>query len=222
MKDIFLLDMDETLLDFSRAERVNFARTMEKQGVKADETIYERYHAINDSLWKMLERGEITRQELMVRRFGLLIEECGLAASAEAAARDYYEGFPEICFPYDGADRFLKTLSEKGRVYIATNGGAVIQRRHIALADFAPYLSGVFISEEVGADKPSHAYAGYVAAHIGGFDKNRAVFLGDSLTSDRICAERMGVDFVLYAPRGGPERYCGACAHSYAEFLSMI
>ena len=221
MKDIFFLDMDETLLDFSRAERTNFFRALAVCGVSADEGAYARFHEINDGLWKLLEKGGITRAELMVRRFILLFEEMGLAG-AEDVAREYYEGFPEVCYPYEGAVKFLKELSARGRVYIVTNGGARIQRRHIELAGFSPYLAGVFISEEVGADKPSFAYVGYVEAHTAGFARERAVFLGDSLTSDMVCAERMGVDFVLFSPGGMSEGYRGKIARNYEEALSLM
>ncbi len=222
MKDIFFLDMDATLLDFARAERVNFFRALGACGVSADEGTYARYHEINDGLWKLLEKGGITRAELTVRRFSLLFEEMGLADGAEDAAREYCEGFPEICYPFEGAAEFLKKLAARGRVYIVTNGGARIQRRHIELAGFAPYLSGVFISEEVGADKPSFMYVGYVEAHTAGFARERAVLLGDSLTSDMVCAERMGVDFVLFSPGGMSEGYTGKVARNYEEALSLM
>ncbi len=222
MKDIFFLDMDATLLDFARAERVNFFHALGAFRIAADEGAYARYHEINDGLWKLLEKGQITRAELMVRRFALLFAELGVEASAEEVAREYFENFPEVCFPYEGAREFLERLSARGRVYIATNGGARIQRRHIQLAGFAPYLAGVFISEEVGADKPSHAYADYVAAHTEGFERSRAVFLGDSLTSDMVCAERMGVDFILFAPQGKPAGYMGKVATDYGEAMSLM
>ena len=61
MKDIFLVDADETLLDFCRAEREALAFTLRMHGVSADERLYSRYHAINDELWKALERGERKR-----------------------------------------------------------------------------------------------------------------------------------------------------------------
>ncbi len=221
MKDIFFLDMDATLLDFARAERTNFFRALGACGISADDGVYARFHEINDGLWKLLEKGGISRAELTVRRFVLLFEEMGLTG-AEDAAREYYEGFPEICFPFEGATEFLKKLAARGRVYIVTNGGARIQRRHIEIAGFAPYLAGVFISEEVGADKPSFAYVGYVEAHTAGFARECAVLLGDSLTSDMVCAERMGVDFVLFSPGGKPVGYGGKVARNYEEALSLM
>lgn len=213
--------MDDTLLDFACAERTDFDLTLSAFGVKSDDKIYARYHEINDALWKALERGEVGREELKTRRFSALFSEFGIGADAASVSRFYFSAMEECCFPFEGAREFLKTLKSAGRVYLCTNGGAKIQRRHIELADFAPYLDGAFISEEVGADKPSAKFAECVAARIVGFLPENAVYLGDSLTSDLKCAEALGTEFVLFAPRGVPE-YGGAIARNYAEALRLM
>ncbi len=217
----FLLDLDDTLLDFSKAERENLRRTFSAFGLPFDDALCARFHEINDGLWKLLERGGILREELKVRRFHLFFEEFGLRADAEAVSRAYFEGFSEVCFPFPGAREFLETLAARGRIYIVTNGSTVIQRRHIADAGFSPYLAGAFISEEIGADKPSQAYADYVCTHIPGFQRTRAVWVGDSLTSDRACAELLGVPFILFA-RTAPQGYDGVVASDYGELISVL
>ncbi len=221
-KDIFLLDMDETLLDFQRAERVNLIHALEQFGIAADEGLISRYHAINDSLWKALERGEISRERLKVRRFELLFEEYGFSSDPAAAALAYWQNFPFVCFPFDGALDFLKALAACGRVYLVTNGGTLIQRRHIKDAGFEPYLDGVFISEEIGFDKPSIEYADFAESHIGNYERSRAVWIGDSLSSDGKCAENRGIDFILFAYRGVPEGYRGHFARNYREVLELL
>lgn len=222
MKDIFLLDMDDTLLDFARAERENLKKTLGGFGIEADEELVARFHAINDALWKALERGETTREELLVRRFVTLFEEYGSCADAELASKVYFENFPGICFPFAGAAEFLAALSARGRVYLCTNGSTVIQRRHIELAGFAPFLSGVFISQEVGFDKPSKEYAEAVMAAIPAFRAENTVWIGDSLTSDCLCAKRMGTDFILFLPRGEEKEYSGKRVSRYEEVFSLL
>ncbi len=222
MKDIFLLDMDETLLDFPQAERVNFRMSLEAYGVKDPDALYPRFHAINDGLWKLLEVGEIGREKLKSERFRLLFGEYGIAADYEGVAAFYYENFPALCFPYEGAREFLDALSRRGRVYITTNGGAKIQRTHIDLAGFWPFLAGVFISEEVGADKPSERYVRAVREGVENFDPARALYVGDSLTSDMVCAERLGTDFILLRRDGRPAGYEGAFAASFGDILKTL
>ena len=75
MKDIFLLDIDETLFDFPREEREALWRTLKKRGAEPTEEMLARYHAINESYWKKLERGEITRARLVVERFEVFLRE---------------------------------------------------------------------------------------------------------------------------------------------------
>ncbi len=222
LKDIFLLDMDDTLLDFQRAEKVNLAKSLKEVGVDMTEEIFKRFHLINDGLWKALERGEIEREALKVKRFERLFEEFRLDGDARDAARRYFENFPAISFPFAGAKEFLQTLAEKGRVYIVTNGGAAIQRRHIADSGFSPFLSGVFISEETGYNKPSKQFAEYAEAHIPQYERARAVWVGDSLTSDARCAESLGIDFILFCPSGAPNGYSGRFAKDYGQVLKLL
>ena len=222
MKDIFLLDMDDTLLDFPKAERAALFQTLSAFGIGEDERLLARYHEINDALWKALERGEIEREKLKVRRFAELFAQFAITADPAAVSAAYFSNMAECCFPYEGVHSFLKALKNAGRIYICTNGGKKIQHRHIELAGFAPYLDRVFISEEVGADKPSAAFADYVASHIEGYAPERAVYLGDSVTSDKKCAEVMGVEFVLFVPRGIPAGYSGAAATTFGEALSLM
>ena len=221
MKTIFLLDMDETLLDFPAAEHIDFFLTLKTFGVAPHEDMYARFHAINEGLWKRLERGELTREELMVRRFRDLFAEYAIGIDAEAVASAYYENLAEICVPYAGAKAFVAELARRGRVYLVTNGGAHVQARHIELAGFGPSLSGVFISGAMGVNKPSFAYAEAVKAGIPAFSAEDAILIGDSLTSDMVCAKRMGVDFLLYARRR-PAGYFGPMASTYPEALGLL
>ena len=214
--------MDDTLLDFARAEHENLLATLRRFSIPANEGTYARFHAINEGLWKALERGEITRERLMVERFERLLTDMGRGKDAEAVAKAYFNNFPFICFPFSGAADFLTELSRRGRVYIVTNGSAVIQNRHISDAGFSPYLAGVFISEEVGANKPSRAFAQAVEEGVEGYKKERAVWLGDSLTSDMGCAKAAEVDFVLFSPAGPPQDYKGLCARNYGEALHIF
>ncbi len=222
MKDIFLLDLDETLVDFSRAEERNFYESLAFAGVKADGRMYGRFHEINDALWKSLERGEIGREALKVRRFEKLFRAYGIEADAEKVSAFYYRNFQNFCFPFRGSENFLKKLSTRGRVYIVTNGGTEIQHAHVKIAGFERFLSGMFISEEIGFDKPMSEFATHVEEHIPDYERARAVWIGDSLTSDMVCAKSVGIDFILYLPHTMSVPYGGLVARNYSEILSLL
>ncbi len=222
MKDIFLLDLDDTLTDFPRAEEKNFYETLASVGVRATGEVYERFHRINNDLWRQLEAGEIKREELNIRRFAMLFEEFGIGADPAEAAAFYVNNFENICFPFDGAAEFVRELSARGRVYIVSNGSKNKQRAHIKRAGIEGYLCGAFISEEVGFDKPMYGFAHHVETHIEGFRRDRAVWIGDSLTSDMVCAKSVGIDFILYLPRTMSVSYEGRFARSYGEILRLL
>lgn len=221
MKTLFLLDVDDTLLDFHRAEREQVMETLRSHGIPADEGTAARFHEINDGLWKKLERGETTRARLVVERFEILLSELGVQGDAQALSRSFFEGMPGRAYAFDGAADFLRRLAARGRVYAVTNGSKALQRRRICAAGLTPFFTDIFISEEVGCNKPSAAYADYVLAHIPAFSRAAAVYLGDSLTSDMVCAQAMGVDFILYRPER-PAGYAGLLAGSYAQALALI
>ena len=57
----------------------------------------------------------------------------------------------------------------------------------------AELFEHIFISEEVGADKPSEAFFSYCFTRVGHFSKNEALVIGDSLSSDILGGNRAGV-----------------------------
>ena len=222
MKDIFLLDVDETLLDFRRGEREQLTRVLTEAGLKVGDEVVSRFHEINDGLWKRLERGEITREKLVIERFEQLFRAFGFVADAKEISRAYVCGMQQAGYPLEGAIPFLQELSGHGEIYFVTNGSRDIQRARLKMSGIAPFAKGVFISQEVGADKPSPRYYEYVEAHIKNYARERAVWVGDSLSSDIACARSANIDCILYAPGGAPQGYEGLCAKSYNEILKLI
>ena len=221
MKRLFLLDVDDTLLDFRRGEREQIVRTLAAFHIPADDGVTARFHAINDALWKALERGEITRERLVAERFEVLFRELGVSAPPRAAAELFFNGMAGCAYLLTGAKAFLQALSAEGRLYAVTNGSSAVQRRRLRNSDLAPLFDDYFISEEIGYHKPSYEYAAYVAAHIPGFSAEEAVWVGDSLTSDMVCAARMRVAFILF--RGErPAGYAGLFADTYEDVLTLI
>ncbi len=222
MKNIFLVDADETLLDFPYEERLGLLLAFEKNAVPFREEYYTAFHRINDLLWKALERQEITRERLVIKRFEILFEQFGISLDATAFCEDYFVTLRHGGRLYEGAEQFLAELCTRGEVYIVTNGSANVQHGRLMRSGIMKYAKGAFISEEVGVYKPSPDYAKFVEEHIEGYERARAVWIGDSLTSDCACARSRGIDFILYAPKGKPLGYDGAWAENYLDALRKI
>lgn len=200
--DIILFDADGTLLDFQKSEAEAIRDAMTANGIQATEERVKLYSDINIGLWKKLERGEIKKKVLLYHRFELLLEALGMQGDAKKMANDYMTGLSTKGYVLDGAEKMLKSLSGRARMYIVTNGVEFIQRGRYARCGIDKYFHGVFISDCVGCEKPSVKYFEYVASHIDGFDKGRAVIVGDSLTSDMQGGINYGIDTCWYNPDG--------------------
>ena len=76
MRFIFL-DLDDTILDFHRAERQALSQTLRHFHVDPTDAVLDRYHVLNRRQWELLEEGKLTRPQVLVRRFQLLFDELG-------------------------------------------------------------------------------------------------------------------------------------------------
>ena len=202
--DILLLDADGTLLDFEVAESGAFSSTMQRHGFARTPGDYDMYRAINKGLWEALERGETTQQRLKVERFARLFARLGYRADCEGFHRDYMDALSEGHALMPGALALCAALARRGRLYIATNGVAATQRRRLAACGLAEYITDVFISEELGAHKPDAAFFDALFARLGYPERERAVILGDSLSSDMQGGRNAGIATCWYNPQGLP------------------
>lgn len=196
-----LFDADDTLLDFRRSEREALTDAMLRFGIHPTEGLIKGYSEINDSLWKLLERGGIGKNELRVRRFELFAEKYGLDADPHMLAAEYTDRLAEKSFPVNGAVEFCASLWGKYRMFIITNGIKNIQESRLGGSELKQYIEKSFISEEMGAEKPSPLFFDRVASAIDGFDRSLALVIGDSLTSDIAGGIAAGIDTCWFNPR---------------------
>lgn len=201
-----LLDLDDTILDFHRAEKIALTRALTEAGVEVTDARLSRYSEINDSRWRLLEEKKITRPEVLFSRFEIFFGELGIRADAHAVQTAYERYLSIGHFFMPGAEKLLETLYPRYRLYLASNGTASVQAGRIASAGIAKYFCGMFISEKVGADKPDPAFFRAVFAEIPDFRKEETLMLGDSLTSDIRGGNGVGIRTVWYNPRHKPGR----------------
>lgn len=204
--DTLLLDLDDTILDFGWAEGIALRQTLEQVGVPATEAVCQRYSQINADCWKLLEQGKLTRSALMVRRFALLFQELGTSANADEAAAVYPERLSHGHRFLPGAKEALETLSQKYRLYLVSNGTAHVQAGRLDSSGIRPFFRDIFISQEVGVDKPDVEFFNRCFAQIGDVDNSRTLIVGDSLTSDILGGNRAGIATCWVNPRHLPRR----------------
>ena len=185
MIEFLLIDLDNTILDFTKAEYDALGKTLRSFGLEPTDQVRRRYSQINVDHWQRLERKELTRPQVVVGRFETLLQEFGLVADAEAVAKAYEDNLAFGEHHYlPGAEETLARLSQKYKLYMVTNGTAHVQRPKLAASGAGKYFREIFISELMGADKPSAEYFNSCFERIDGFDVSRAMIVGDSLSSD--------------------------------------
>ena len=199
-----LIDNDNTLMDFSAAEKAALRGTLTACGLPTDEDTLAAYHRINDSLWKALERGETTQARLKVERFADFFGALGYDGDPVAMARDYEAALGRQAHLLDGSLDLIRSLHGKCRLFIVTNGLAAVQKSRFGACPLAPYFEACFISEEMGCAKPAKQFFDRVAAAIEGFDPADALVIGDSLTSDIQGGINAGLDTCWYNPAAKP------------------
>ncbi len=199
---ILLFDADRTLFDFDMGETLALCEALEALSVKVSAEMLSAYKEINDSLWKALERGEIDRETLKVKRFEMLAERFSLSCDVRCLSQSYISHLSEKTCLIDGAQELLSALFGKARMYIVTNGVARVQRRRYELSEISQYFEDIFISEEIGADKPDPAFFEHVSSRIEDFSSEDALIIGDSLTSDISGGIAFGIDTCWFSPKG--------------------
>ena len=206
MYEILFLDLDDTILDFHKAERIAIGKTIRDFGVEPTEELLHRYHVINKWHWEQLELGKLTRAEVLENRFGVLFEELGLEVDKTACARAYEKNLSIGHYFLPGAEEAVDDLSKKYRLFLASNGTASVQKGRMTSANLYRFFEKVFVSQEIGHNKPSKAYFDACFAQIPGFDPQKAIIVGDSLTSDILGGINAGIATCWVNPNHLPGR----------------
>ena len=206
MYKYLLWDIDGTVLDFLAAEAyaIRFLFKKYDLGVCDDEKL-KLYSGINKKYWVMLERNELTKPEILIGRFREFFEAIGADPSiAESFNKDYQSALGDYIEFISGAKDVL--LSQKGKYTLAavTNGTKIAQEKKLKASGLDKIFDAVFISENVGFEKPNKEFFDYVFASLGITDKSEAIIIGDSLTSDILGGVNSGIDTCWFNPSHKP------------------
>ena len=108
------LDIDNTLLDFNKAEAVAVRKVLIKYSLPSDDTAVQTYSKINQVYWERFERGEIPKSDIFEGRFKTLLEHYGEERDTKAISDDYCKNLSEGYFKVEHAEEILGYLKDKG------------------------------------------------------------------------------------------------------------
>ncbi len=201
-----LWDMDETLLNFAAAERAAINALFQEFGFgECSDAMLERYSKINRSYWERLERKELTKPEILVGRFRDFFEAEGLDSTVAAEFNEKYQlSLGDTIVFRDDSYNIVKSLRGKVKQYVVSNGTIAAQTKKLRLSGFGELMDGVFLSEDLGVEKPDILFFKKVFEKIHPEDKSQVMIVGDSLTSDIQGGNNAGIMTCWYNPEQKP------------------
>jgi putative hydrolase of the HAD superfamily len=199
--DLFLFDLDDTLLDFRESERLSFSMALQSLGLKENlASLYEQYQIENRALWTLFEQAQTTKEHLKVERFRRIFKKNAIEINPEVASDRYLDALPGTVVLIDQAVETCQWLSGHGEIGILTNGMSATQTLRIQNSKLAPYLSFVSVSEDCGFAKPDVRFFEHSIKMAKKFSKSTAIMIGDRLETDILGAQAFGLDSCWFNP----------------------
>lgn len=193
-----LIDFDNTLVDFNKCAEYAMQTYFPDFGLEYRSGMIDIFIRTNDMLWKRLENGELTKTELRKTRWNLVFENIGISANGPEFEEVFENSIAETAFPVNGAEDLLEYLSERYRLCLVTNGFEKVQKNRLEISGFNRFFSRVFISENIGHQKPTKEFFDACFRELGNSVKNETILIGDSLSADIYGAFSYGIKSVWF------------------------
>ena len=104
----------------------------------------------------------------------------------------------------DDSLEIIRSLHGCMKQYVVPNGTVIAQTKKLQRSHLGEWMDGVFLSEELGAEKPSPRFFEQVFAALPDIPKEDMLIVGDSLTSDMQGGLNAGVPTCWYNPQSLP------------------
>ncbi|GGH86545.1 YjjG family noncanonical pyrimidine nucleotidase [Pullulanibacillus pueri] len=196
-----IFDLDDTILNFQEAQKVALKEIITRYKLPYTEETIACYKQINNTLWHQFEEGVISQNDIFTNRFSLFLKEFQIIEDGAQVEAFYREHLNEGHKTMPHAREALKALKQKGfKLYIGTNGVGVTQRKRLKDAHLENYFEALFVSDEMGVQKPHAAFFTYIFEALGTDQKENVLMVGDRLTSDVQGAVNAGIDSVWFNP----------------------
>ena len=217
---VVLFDLDHTLMDSDASAQAAFDLTMRSVDVSPSDEVFATYDRLNQALWRRVEAGDISPNEVKVRRFEQLLDELGVDGDADEMGATFVQALTDHGELYSGARELLDGLLGRARLAMVTNGIGPVQRGRLLRLDIGRYFETVSISGELSMNKPAASIFDHTLLELGVADRSSVVMVGDSLSSDIAGGINAGIDTIWFNPHGST---AGATAPTHeASSLEVI
>lgn len=197
-----LLDVDNTLLDFDEGSKYAIMQVFSEYGFEYTDDVYPTFTRINTALWHDIEKGLLTREGLYKKRWPSILGALGIGGDGVAFEQCFLAHLRESAVPVEGAMETVRYLSEKYTLCIASNAAYKQQLIRLEKSGLLGYMKHVFISEQIGAPKPSAEFFQHCMQVLSPLTKNEVIMIGDSLTADINGAVEFGIKSCFFNRTG--------------------
>ena len=163
-----LIDIDDTIFDFEKCSKNSFLKTLEKFNLKFKEEDFSYFNKVNDILWTKQKLGEIN----MGKYFNLDIEK-GLFN--DLFVKFLYDEIEMV----DGIEDLLLYLSDKYKIFTASNGIFKMQENRLKKSNLDKYFDKIFVSDKIGFEKPDKKFFQKIM-DLTKFSNDDLIMIGDN------------------------------------------
>lgn len=198
MKRIFV-DIDDTILDFKKDSIEGLGKVYRHYNIPVTNETIDVFKKVNQELWKSYELGELTSEAIFNQRFGLIFNQLGFEIDDIRQVDNFYRQTHIDAYSIlPGAESLLQSLFPTYKIYGVSNGKT--GRRRLHQAQLSHYFDGIFLSEDMGYQKPQSQFFEYIGSKIPNYQKEQVIMIGDTLTSDILGGNQYGIPTIWYNP----------------------
>ncbi len=202
-----LIDIDNTLLDFDASARLCMEEGFAQRGITLAPNAGEVFTRINNGLWKQLEHGEITKQDIYDSRWSLIFKELGVEADGTEFELYFRRYIFDSTVVIEGAMELLEYLAAKYPLYVASNGIHEQQINRLTKCGMLKYIKDVFTSQRLGVQKPEKEFF-TKCLELMNCSADDVIMIGDSLNADIKGGNSVGIK-TLWFNQNNRQPMCG-------------
>lgn len=208
MYKYLLWDVDGTVLDFLASESCAIKELFKRFNLgECTDEMLQIYSKINVKYWDALARNEITKPEVLIGRFNEFFTMMNIDTGiAEEFNKAYQLALGDYCIFVKNAKEILQSQKGKYTLVAVTNGTKVAQTKKLKMSGLDNIFDHIFISEDVGYEKPNLGFFQCVFDTLNIKDKSQVLMIGDSLASDMQGGINAGVDTCWFNPNHSENR----------------
>lgn len=220
-----IFDLDDTLLDFKRGEYEGVRNILESQHVPNLEVAFEYYRALNATIWQKIEQG-YDSQPLLNTRFSDTLAHFDIQSDGQQLEAVYRTKLNHNYHVIAGATTLLKNLKELDyKLIVGTNGLAKTQYARLAGANIQKYFDRVFISEEIGFNKPDPKFFSHILNNEAHVTLDNTIMIGDKLSADIKGASAVNMKNIWFNPNNDQPQSAikpTYIAQNYQDILDIV